>query len=436
MRLRNLSGCLASAVIALCLPAAAHAHGAAKPVAKRGHGTRHACVRARSHRGRRAMNHRTGEHVAKGAAADRASVTVTVAPPSGTTYYVSPSGSDAASGTSPADAWQTVAQVDRANLQPGDEVLFQGGATFADDALMPGWGEGASGTSASPISFGSFGQGEARITQGVWFKSDQNLAFQNLILGGESGIAGAGFQGDGDGITILHTTIEHADLGINAEGDDWTIADNTINETGDSGMLLGYTADAPGDPAGGSDFLVTGNTITNTGLNPADTYGTHGVYDKVANSTITDNTISHFTDDGISARYRNSTISANRISYGAVGLAWFQYDTTAGVSRWTDNTISHVSSAGIFVCSVNEGCLQPLESFQISGDSITDYGAMEMNLQPTSGRYSVAQPQLPGPTFAATPAAGATRGQSGERRRSARRSRTTRGARRQPGCRA
>ncbi len=435
MRLRNLSGCLASAAIALCLPAAAHAHSTAKPAAKHGHGTRHACVRARTHRGRSVTAGRAHKRVAKGAAADRASVTVIVPPPSGTIYYVSPSGSDAASGTSAADAWQTVAQVDRANLKPGDEVLFQGGATFADDALMPGWGEGAAGTSASPIGFGSYGQGQARITQGVWFRSGENLAFQNLILGGESGIAGAGFQGDGNGITILHTTIEHAVLGINAEGEDWTIADNTINETGDSGMLLGYTAGAPGDPAGGSDFLVTGNTITNTGLNPAYTYGTHGIYDKVANSTITDNTISHFNDDGISARYRNSTISANRISYGAVGLAWFQYDTTAGVSRWTDNTISHVSSAGIFVCGVSEGCLQPLESFEISGDSIADYGLMAMNLQPTSGSYSVIAPRA----AAATPAASrpATAGpRAASSHRSPRGVRGTRRPGRRTGCRA
>jgi hypothetical protein len=434
MRLRNLSGCLASAVIALCLPAAAYAHSTAKPVAKRGHGTRHACVRARARRGRGATIHHAGGR-AKGAVADRASVNVVVPPPSGTTYYVSPSGSDAASGTSTADAWQTVAQVDRAKLKPGDEVLFQGGATFADDTLMPGWGEGASGTSASPISFGSYGQGQARITQGVWFRSAENLAFQNLILGGESGFAGAGFQGDGEGITILHMTIEHAALGINAEGDDWTIADNTIDQTGDSGMLLGYTAGAPGEPAGGDNFLVTGNTITNTGLNPADTYGTHGIYDKVTNSTITDNTISHFNDDGVSVRYRNSTISDNRISYGAIGLAWFQYDTIAGVSRWTDNTISHVSSAGIFVCGVNEGCMQPLESFQISGGSLTDYGAMEMNLQPTSGTYSVAEPRVAAGTLAASRPASA-RSRSAAAHRPPHGLRRTRRTGRRPGCRA
>jgi hypothetical protein len=434
MRLRNPLGCLASAAIVLCLPAAAHARTSAKPMAKHGHRAMHACTRAR--RGRRASTRHDTKHVARGAASDTAPATIVIPPPSGTIYYVSPEGSDAASGTSPGEAWQSVTQVNRAHLEPGDEVLFQGGATFTDAALMPGWGEGASGTSAAPIEFGSYGQGQARIVQGVWFSEGENLAFQNLTLGAESGIAGAGFQGDGDGITILHMTIEHAALGINAEGEDWTIADSTINETGDSGMLLGYTASAPGDPAGGSDFLVTGNTISNTGLDPADTYGTHGIYDKVADSTITDNTITHFNDDGISARYRDNTISSNNISYGAVGLAWFQYDTTAGTSTWTDNSISHVTSAGIFVCGVSEGCLQPLESFQISGDSITDDGGMKLNLRPTSGTYSVAPSLLPGAAPAGSRPASVDSRKTGVARHPSRAPRHTRRARRRAGCRA
>jgi Right handed beta helix region len=412
MRMRYPIGWLAGVIIVLCVSATADANQSSKPVSKRVDRARHACTRTHVHRGRDLSSTHAGHGTTNTLTAAPAPAPITIPAPTGTIYYVSPAGSDAASGTSPAEAWQTVEQVDRASLKPGDEVLFEGGATFSDDALMPGWGESVSGTSAAPIGFGSYGQGQARITQGVWFKSDNNLAFQSLTLGGDSGIAGAGFQGNGEGITVLHTTIEHAGLGINAEGANWTIAHNTINDTGDSGMLLGYTAGAPGEPAGGSNFLVTGNTISNTGLNAAITYGTHGIYDKVANSTITDNTISHFHDDGISVRYRDSTISGNRLSYGAVGLAWFQYDTTAGTSRWTDNSISHMSAAGIFVCGIKQGCLPALESFQISGGAITDYGASEMNLQPTSGTYSVAQPRPARPiSFAASRS---SRGQSGD----------------------
>jgi hypothetical protein len=193
-------------------------------------------------------------------------------------------------------------------------VLFQGGQSFGDNALMPGWGVSASGTTTAPIMFGSYGAGQATITQGVWFKSDDNLAFANLTLGASTGSAGAGFQGHGNGITLEHLTITHANLGVNAEGNDWTIADSTI---------------------------------------------TH-----------------------------------NHIAYGGIGLGWFQYDTTPGASTWADNTIDHVTAAGIFVAGTKQCSRQALESFQISHNTITHATGDLMNLQPTTGTYNVFQNSL------------------------------------------
>src|SRR5690242_1038255 len=48
-----------------------------------------------------------------------------------TTYYVSPAGSDAADGLSAAAPWQTVEKVNARAFLPGDQILFQGGQTFA-----------------------------------------------------------------------------------------------------------------------------------------------------------------------------------------------------------------------------------------------------------------------------------------------------------------
>src|SRR5690348_9223605 len=47
------------------------------------------------------------------------------------TYYVSPSGNDGSSGTSSSSAWKTVAKVNAVSLRAGDQVLFQGGASFS-----------------------------------------------------------------------------------------------------------------------------------------------------------------------------------------------------------------------------------------------------------------------------------------------------------------
>lgn len=46
------------------------------------------------------------------------------------TYYVAETGNDAAAGTSPQTAWRSVERVNATNLEPGDQVLFEGGKTF------------------------------------------------------------------------------------------------------------------------------------------------------------------------------------------------------------------------------------------------------------------------------------------------------------------
>jgi hypothetical protein len=70
-----------------------------------------------------------------------------------TTYYVSNSGSDAANGTSPATAWQTVAKVDAAQFNPGDQILFQRGGQWREALAI----NGQRGSVGDPIIFGAYG---------------------------------------------------------------------------------------------------------------------------------------------------------------------------------------------------------------------------------------------------------------------------------------
>ncbi len=316
----------------------------------------------------------------------------------GRIFYVAPGGRDGNTGTSPRQAWETVTRVDRAVLRPGDTVLFKGGATFSDETLMPGEGFEASGTPEQPIRFGSYGPGAARLTRGVWLGTNALhpdgpswLSFRDLALGPVQG-----FQGTGDHIALvgLHISgllppLAHQEIGIQTEGSHWIITGNTIERTGGSGMLLGASADRPEDPAGGRFYLVSDNTITATGLDAGIGYPTHGIYLKVANAQITHNRIVGFRDDGVSARYRDAVVSQNRIAGGQIGIAWYQYDGTAGHSRFVDNLISNMSSAGIFVCGVAESCLRPIESFDIAGNRLRRISGMRMDLQPTTGRYLV-----------------------------------------------
>jgi len=295
----------------------------------------------------------------------------------GTTYYVSPTGSDANSGTSQAQAWQTVARVNAAHLDPGDGVLFEGGQTFSDQVLMPR----VSGTGQAPIVFGSYGQGTATISQGAWFVQN-DLAFENLTFNGTFQ-GGSATQGTSSGITLDGVSISLPDgnqsLGLFSNGDNWVIEYSTIQNTGLSGMLLN-----------GDDYLIIGNTISNVGLSTTNGYNNHGIYLKASNATITGNTITNFSDSAVSVRYHNSTVTANTISGGQIGIDFYQMDTVPGSSMWAENTISQTTVASIFVCGTAQGCEQPLESFTIGGNAMSKASGIYMDLQPTSGTYTVA----------------------------------------------
>ena len=80
-----------------------------------------------------------------------------------TNYYISPTGNDANSGTGQAQAWRTIARLNQSlfAFQPGDQVLFQRGATFRGRITF-----GSSGTTNSPIIIGAYGTGAQPIISG------------------------------------------------------------------------------------------------------------------------------------------------------------------------------------------------------------------------------------------------------------------------------
>jgi hypothetical protein len=71
----------------------------------------------------------------------------------GSTYFVSPSGSDTNSGLSPSQAWQSVSRVNQQIFQPGDNILFARGGRYPGSLQPQG-----SGSPGSPISMGAYGR--------------------------------------------------------------------------------------------------------------------------------------------------------------------------------------------------------------------------------------------------------------------------------------
>jgi parallel beta-helix repeat protein len=78
-----------------------------------------------------------------------------------TNYYVSATGNDAASGTSPSTPWLSIAKVNSMTFKPGDQIMFNRGNTFYGTIIVS-----QSGTSSSPITYGAYGSGALPIITG------------------------------------------------------------------------------------------------------------------------------------------------------------------------------------------------------------------------------------------------------------------------------
>ncbi|MGD9581976.1 MAG: hypothetical protein AB7V50_11430, partial [Vampirovibrionia bacterium] len=74
---------------------------------------------------------------------------------SATTYYVANTGNDSNNGTSSLTPWQTLNKVNTTTFEPGDSILFKKGDSWNGSINTI-----SSGSSGSPIVYGSYGSGD------------------------------------------------------------------------------------------------------------------------------------------------------------------------------------------------------------------------------------------------------------------------------------
>lgn len=79
----------------------------------------------------------------------------------GSTYYVSPSGSDRSDGRTKAAPWKTCAKVDSTHFQPGDTILFQRGGEWRESLRAS-----SDGAAGRPITYAAYGTGHKPIFWG------------------------------------------------------------------------------------------------------------------------------------------------------------------------------------------------------------------------------------------------------------------------------
>ena len=117
-----------------------------------------------------------------------------------TDYYLSPQGSDVNPG-SRQQPFQTIDQLNRIDLQPGDRVLFEGGNSYSGTITLD---RDDSGEADRPVVLTSFGAGRALINGG----NNQGLVLENcaFVLAQDLSIQGLGRKtgNSANGIEILH----------------------------------------------------------------------------------------------------------------------------------------------------------------------------------------------------------------------------------------
>jgi hypothetical protein len=313
----------------------------------------------------------------------------------GTTYYVSSTGSDANNGTSITTPWLTVNKVNHGSFNPGDRILFQGGATFSDAALSLY----SIGTAPAPIVFSSYGTGQALITQGFYTNGSygtssamffviDNLSFKastNIVQVGNSTHPVSNFSIrrctiTGDGLTTTTTD------GIFVYGTDWNLVANFILNTSNNGIQCGGLDQLTGQAH------IDNNLIYNVGLNITQGYNTHGIYGD-CNNVACDNNVfvqASVMSSAVSQRYRSWSITNNHIANGAVGTEHLTSDVTMGRTIITANTIVNMTNGGCYVGSTDDGNNQALDQIVITRNRIdVAQSGTPLNLHPTWGGYEV-----------------------------------------------
>jgi hypothetical protein len=131
-----------------------------------------------------------------------------------TTYYVSPAGSDSNAGTSPGSPIQSLGRASGLQLNPGDQVLLQRGATFSGKLAV--W---KSGNAGAPITIGAYGTGSKPVVTGDCLEVGGSYITMTDFTVTNCTVAGIWTDGVGDLIMNVEAThnIHGIDIGEHAQ---------------------------------------------------------------------------------------------------------------------------------------------------------------------------------------------------------------------------
>ncbi|MCZ8325866.1 MAG: right-handed parallel beta-helix repeat-containing protein [Sphingomonadaceae bacterium] len=193
----------------------------------------------------------------------------------GTIYYVSAAGDDAAPGTSPQQAWRSLARIERAALQPGDRVLLRAGDSFTGQLVLR-----ASGAPGQPLRIGAYGDGPRPLIAGdghaaaILIRNQQHIEIADIAITndvqqprpGEPAEQSFGIEvlNDGGGV-LRHFRFERLTIrDVLAQ----RINDRTeeeFNRVIISAIRFATSRAQPGQPSYFQDILIADNDISRSG---------------------------------------------------------------------------------------------------------------------------------------------------------------------------
>jgi hypothetical protein len=162
-------------------------------------------------------------------------------PAQATTYYVAAAGNDAANGTSPATAWQTIAKVNASTFAAGDSVLFNKGDVWYGTSLtVP-----SSGTSGSPITFGAYGSGANPVIKGSTLLVTSGFALAPDISTTIFSLNDSGTSSTDSATRNWREQVSHLDITANAAKITITVTASATADLNITGAGIGPAATAP-----------------------------------------------------------------------------------------------------------------------------------------------------------------------------------------------
>lgn len=168
------------------------------------------------------------------------------------TYFVSPSGNDNATGMSPLDPWKSINKVNNTILQPGDQVLFEGGHEFQGNLYLDSQD---ANNHLNPVKIASYGTGKATIKAGnsfgIFAYNTAGISIDNLI------VAGSGMNTNTDSGILFYN-----DLLNNVKLDGIRITNSEVYGFKKSGIEIGaWNQSSVNNNSGYKNVLIEKNKV-------------------------------------------------------------------------------------------------------------------------------------------------------------------------------